>query len=218
MVKLDGPTGTIANAPDTTVAALELAGGGESVRTQWDKVLDQLASAGQDRAMVQEQLDGLERSYGISLPKDLETLLGSNILLALDRKGLVSGDVSVGARLTTDPAAASDLVTRTQRALTDMGAPFRLHQRRTEGGLVVSNTAGALGRLAERGTLGEDPSFRKVMPDVEDSQMSVYADLETLVAASGDKEATAEHIDAVGVTARLSGGSDVTMRVRVSVK
>ncbi|MDP9396098.1 MAG: DUF3352 domain-containing protein [Actinomycetota bacterium] len=218
VVKLDGPTGTIANAPDTTVAALELAGGGESVRTQWDKVLDQLASAGQDRAMVQEQLDGLERSYGISLPKDLETLLGSNILLALDRKGLVSGDVSVGARLTTDPAAASDLVTRTQRALTDMGAPFRLHQRRTEGGLVVSNTAGALGRLAERGTLGEDPSFRKVMPDVEDSQMSVYADLETLVAASGDKEASAEHIDAVGVTARLSGGSDVTMRVRVSVK
>ena len=106
---IDHGDNEVVDLPDSTVFAMSMAGGGDAVARSWD---DTLKAARAVDAQIDDQLSQFERQTGFDLPTDLETLLGDNILFAVDRDGLSPaaissggpGSINAGARFTGDKA------------------------------------------------------------------------------------------------------------------
>lgn len=191
----------MADLPAGSVAALGLAGGEDLVDPMWESLREQLGPEALD-SMVTEA----EREFGVSLPADLETLLGTNLLVALDRDGFDAGDPSVGARVTTDPAAAQDLIDRLEPMLQSVLPTAAV--KTTDDGYVVASNAVTYDRLTDLGsgdTLGSNEYFRKALPDVADARLGIWLDLAGLTRAWGVEDENIDPIAGVGLTASYAG-------------
>ncbi|MFD6094448.1 DUF3352 domain-containing protein [Oerskovia sp. NPDC060338] len=170
----------------------------------------------------QETVDELEKSFDIRLPEDLKTLLGEQIVVALDSAGLddVSsvtgpGDVSFGARTIGDKAALEDLLGRIDAILVDAGAD-KLSSATTEDGLVIASNDDYAAQLAADGKLGSKPAFTTVVPDARSAGSAVFVDIDAIEkiaranidALGGDDSwiAYVEPLQAFGVSTRVDGG------------
>ncbi|WP_336707781.1 DUF3352 domain-containing protein [Oerskovia sp. USHLN155] len=179
----------------------------------------------------QETVDELEKTYDLRLPEDLKTLLGEQVVIALDSAGLddvssVTGlaDVDLGARTIGDKAALEDLLGRIDAILVDAGAE-KLTSATTKDGLVVASNEAYAARLAQDGTLGTVGAFRTVVPDAKGAANAAYLDVDALEsvaranidATGGDDSwiAYVEPLRAVGVSSRVVDGHSLTS-LRVS--
>ncbi|MFF3065914.1 DUF3352 domain-containing protein [Oerskovia sp. NPDC057915] len=179
----------------------------------------------------QETVDELEKTYDLRLPEDLKTLLGEQVVVALDSAGLddvssVTGpaDVDLGARTIGDKAALEDLLGRIDAILVDAGADA-LTSATTKDGLVVASNEAYAARLAQDGTLGTVGAFRTVVPDAKGAANAAYLDVDALEsiaranidATGGDDSwiAYVEPLRAVGLSSRVTGDHSLTS-VRVS--
>jgi hypothetical protein len=197
--------------PSSTVAAFGLADGRKAIGPAFDSVrrtVDRTQGKGSyDRLVAQ-----LEAQYAIRLPDDLQTLLGTNLVAALDRSGLAQGQVSVAARVSTDGAravAVLDKLTASQ--------PVVVAYRRVPDGYVIGSDQRALGRIGGGGSLGSDDRFTKALPDLKGSSVAVYVDLAALVDALAPSNAQSElaPLDAVGVTASNIANGSGSFRLRL---
>ncbi|WP_168209990.1 DUF3352 domain-containing protein [Oerskovia sp. KBS0722] len=179
----------------------------------------------------QETVDELEKTYDLRLPEDLKTLLGEQVVVALDSAGLddvssVTGlaDVDLGARTIGDKAALEDLLGRIDAILVDAGAE-KLTSATTKDGLVVASNEAYAARLAQDGKLGTVDAFRTVVPDAKGAANAAYLDVDALEsiaranidATGGDDSwiAYVEPLRAVGVSSRVVGDHSLTS-LRVS--
>jgi hypothetical protein len=171
----------IVNLPDSTVFAMSMSGGGDALAASWDDIM---AAQRQLNAHVDQQIAMFERQTGLNVPDDLETLLGDNLLLAVDQDGLspatfTGGDptqFNAGIRFTGDGPKLHDLYNRVVGLLEDsVGAQLPFSKQDFDDGLAIATNDSYAGKLAELdGTLGDSENFQSVVDDAASKQFVLF--------------------------------------------
>ena len=211
----------LTDLPASTVAALGLAGGETLVGPMWRNLQEQAVAAG-----VEDLAAGAEQWLGLDLPGDLETLLGSNLVVAVDGEALAAGRVDVGMRATTDGPRTAVVVERLARLLGELEPDTRWQL--TGDGYVVATGDAMLRRLSggDGGArLGDTDAFRRALPDVEDARLAVWVDVAPLVSgltaglggpAGGDRvDPDLEPLVGLGMTLATADGGRGEFRMRL---
>jgi hypothetical protein len=228
-IDVDHGDNEIVGLPDSTVFAVSMAGGGDAVAASWD---DTLRAARAVDAQIDDQLKRFERQTGFDLPADLETLLGDNILFAVDRDGLTPsalstagpGSVNAGARFTGDKARLTALYGKITRLMSDMaGAPMPFSKADFDRGLAVATNDSYAQTLADLdGDLGDSRNFQSVVDDAADQEVVLFVNwdlvedeiIDTMGTVGGDgaREAIANirPLRAIGIAADTHGAYTVS--------
>jgi hypothetical protein len=228
---------------------VELAAGGlpANVTTGGDSGLTDLPSStaiaigfGVSDTFAQDFIDGLRRSLGshevdsilgqveagtgLTLPQDLQTLLGDGVSVAVDDSvdvgGLFSGtgdaapDVPVGLRIAGDPAKIMPVV---QKVIDATGAGAQgVAVEQGSGAVAIGVSSDYLKRLAADGDLGGQSRFAKLLPDLQTGGTALYVDFDAgdwLAHAlqnapdSADLSANLEPLSALGLTGDVKGST-----------
>jgi len=180
---------------------MSLSGGANWIDTAWE---DFLAGAEQSGEDVEGQISDFETATGFTVPDDLETLLGDNLMLALGSEdgefgldALESGDLTaldVGLRFAGDHDGLRSLYDQiVSFAAQGFGGQVPFVDKDFDDGLVVASNDDYADALAELdGDLGYDESFRSVIPDAQDQQFVLYVDFDAI------EDAVLQGIDASG--------------------
>lgn len=171
----------VVGLPDSTVFAMSMAGGSDAVAQSWD---DTLKAARAVDAQIDDQLSQFERQTGFNLPTDLETLLGDNILFAVDRDGLTPaainsggpGSINAGARFTGDKAKLDALYDKITGLMTDLaGEKIPFSKADFDRGLAVASNDSYAQTLADLdGDLGDSQNFQSVISDAADQDVVMF--------------------------------------------
>jgi hypothetical protein len=171
----------IVSLPDSTVFALSVSGGGDALAASWDDIM---AAQRQLNANVDEEIRSFERQTGLNVPDDLETLLGENLMIALDRDGLsaatlTSGDPSqlnAGIRFTGDGPKLHDLYDRIMGLLEgSVGTELPFSKQDFDDGLAIATNDSYAGKLADLdGDLGDSQNFQSVVDDAAHKQFVLF--------------------------------------------
>ncbi len=211
------PTALFAQLPDTTAAAFAVTGAGDALVNRWDEVLAS-PDLGVPPGEVDRELRRIERQTGLVLPDDLRTLLGEDLVVALDGSDLaVSPDF--GVRVTTDPNDAERVVSALQPQLADLTGGYGVSARPTSDGWVLATSPGYSDQLAAGvGGLLDRPDVRATLPDADSAVAAFYLDFAPLadLADDGDVKDALSALSGIGMTVTLTGDQAVT-RVRLTV-
>jgi hypothetical protein len=208
-----------------------------------DELVDTLAGtqgAGSD-ALAQSGLgmflpgkEDLE-SLGLTLPDDLETLLGSQLSLALggtapadlDRAG--STDIPFGLLVKSDPAKFQEVVGKVERATGTTLASIPAALETGDGRVAIASNPAYAQELVGQGDLGSQKVFRDVVPHADKATGIFFAQLDgswraalEKAAASGDKSEretidNLEVLRAVGASSWQDGSTSHGL-VRLSLR
>lgn len=160
----------------------------------------------------------LAEEYDIHLPDDLKTLLGEQVVVAVDATGLddlasVAGveDVNVGVRTVGDGAALQDLADRLDSLVVDAGGEPLATASAGDGHVFATNDDYA-GLLAAGGDLGSSDAYRSVVDD-DGASSVVFVDLDRLAEVlrtnldgeGAEGMSYLEPLRAVGMTTSVEG-------------
>ncbi|MEV7397840.1 hypothetical protein [Aeromicrobium sp. NPDC092404] len=213
----DTKGGSLDKLPADTVAALSVGGVGKQVSAQYDAFFSQLDRGFGSPAL--EPADGLtpeqqdayddfmadepvglfdpaamiaefERSTGLKLPEDLETLFGESLTVSIGSSNLenvpaLSGpadvaELDVALKMTTDPAKAIDLATRLAALASQVG--IELPTKETDDGAIIATNEDAAEAIdTPNGKLGDDDTFTSVMPYGDDTAFGLFVDVGTIL-------------------------------------
>jgi hypothetical protein len=218
------PTGDSAHLvldlPAGTAAALSLENGADWAQAAWD-----LAS-GLDPERVQGLSDqAAER--GVTLPVDLQTVLGDSMALAVgpglveavrtaDQSETLLPPLPVAYRAETDAAAVQSLIT-------DLGLPPVFVPQRTDDGVI---TLGVFREYvdavaAPQGRLADDPTFVEAVVDADEADQLLFVDTnafeEAYLAEVEDEDARTvlERLAAVGWSTVVTGSDESRFTLRL---
>lgn len=180
---------------------------------QYQDLLDQTTGALGDPE--QGSLQSMEQQYGLRLPADLTTVLGSGLILSVAGDGLASGAVKFAVQTHTDGPAAVRVLDRIRHATEANGLDFPLVYRATGTGLTVANDPGYLASLGARGgpTLSSLKSFRSALPEAAGANMAAFVNLDAIAAQLRTDPGNADDVQvlsafsAVGLTVHTTAGS-----------
>ncbi|MFC7644562.1 hypothetical protein ACFQX6_30560 [Streptosporangium lutulentum] len=208
----------IGTLPASTAGAVSISGLGDTIVKQWEQLMKASEQAGS--ASFKQFADQAQQKAGLAIPADLATLFGQNLTLALDGNGLDGNQPRVGARITTDPAKAQEVVGKIEKYLAASGtvAP-QLAKVPGDGTLVLASAQDYAAELAKDGTLGDSESFNLAVPNTDEATVAVYVDLDKieklyLADMEGDDKANLQALRAVGMSGTQSGG-DSSFALRV---
>jgi hypothetical protein len=227
-IDIDHGDNEVVGLPDSTVFAVSLAGGGDAVADSWD---DTLAAARRVDAQIDGELKRFEEQTGLDLPADLETLLGDNIMLAVDRDGLDPsslgaggpGAIDAGARFTGDKArldALYDKLTGLMSSVAGERLPFS--KADFDRGLAVATNDAYAQRLAALGgSLGDSQNFQSVVDDAADQDVVLFFNwdlvedeiVDAMGSVGGDSSKIVDNLSplrALGITADTQGAYTVS--------
>lgn len=222
----------VVDLPDSTAFALSWAGGGQRIASSWQNFVQHMRAS--DSA-IDQQIQQFETQTGLQLPRDLETVLGKNFLLAVDGPGFSSGLLSgsnesqpnIGLRLTNDPAKLDQVYDKVLRLLQSQLGGVPLVKRDFSDGIVVAGNSAYAERMGKLdGHLGDSPDFRSVLPNAADDEFVVYFDFnsveDTIVQAlqqSGEGQDVIDNVRplrAVGLAESVTGNyTNISLRVSV---
>ena len=200
--------------PASTVAAVGLSDGDKLVAKAWASMR---SSLGDQAGQLDQSMALLRSEFGVNLPDDLATLLGSNAVLALD-SGQGSSRIQGGARLSTDVSAAQGVLDKLEAAAKSSGADVPLVRREGGGDLIVASTQGEASRLAAAGDLGSDADFRDALPDLASAHVAIWVDPATLVTSlfgGSDVDENLSHVKGVGITVSSDHSGTASYRFRL---
>ncbi|WP_283137316.1 DUF3352 domain-containing protein [Rhizohabitans arisaemae] len=205
--------------PASTAAAISFSGVSENLGAQWNKSLATLTAT----PGFGQFLDQLQSRYGITLPADLQTLLGKSLTLSLDEKGLdpQAPVPTIGALLTTDVNKAQEVLNKVERVLNDSGAGVKLTRVPAGDSLAVSNSPEYAGQLAQEGALGDDEGFKLAIPEADKANFAVFVNLDKLEklylqSLPENSRKDLQPLRAAGVSAIQDGdNSRITLRIVV---
>ena len=223
----------LAQLPGTTVAGVSVAGAGPAFEQAWPNLRRLIEQAGQ-AAEVDSFLRSADQQFGIKLPADLVTLLGTDLTLAVDERGLaeaMSGAApgssgmpalpQAGFRSTTDVAKAKELLPKLDQLLAATGAEVQLGKAIGSDSLAIATTQSFADELVKEGDLGTSETFKAAVPEVDNAQFGLFLDLNKLeklyAAAVPEKErANLQALKAVGMSGSTTAdGGTFTLRVLV---
>ncbi|HEY2880269.1 DUF3352 domain-containing protein [Nocardioides sp.] len=202
--------------PDDTAAAAGL-----TFPKGWmDRQLGQMSSLFGHGMSQDDATRELSRETGFDVPADIETLLGSGVSISvgkdIDLEAAENGDslsgLPIGVTVKGDPAAIERVLDKIRaKAGNDLG----FLGSDSSGDLVaIGPTAAYRQHLLDGGNLGDDDTFRGVVPDAGDGSSVFYVNLDSLEpaitkAAAGDRQ-TLDNITplrAMGMSTRNDGGT-----------
>lgn len=208
--------------PASSAVAVGIGGGAALVDPLWTSIRKQAAAT--KGASADDLVAEAERASGLDLPDDLKVLLGSNLVLGLDRAGLRGGKPELGARVvTSEPARADALLDKLlTKAGVVSGVPPVVH-RATDDGYVLASTQAQAARLTDTATgdrLGDVSAFRSALPDVDGARFAAWVDLrEVLAAFAGQRDGglpkDLRPLQGAGMTATSDGKGAGSFRLRL---
>jgi hypothetical protein len=185
--EIDHSDNEIVGLPDSTVFAMSQANGDARLAASWDGLKKTLESGGTD---IDQQLSDFEDETGLSIPGDVETLLGDNLLVAIDEDGLTadvfqdvasSGDLSqlnIGVRFKGDDAKLDELYQRIMDLVQQsFPGPIPFEEVDYDNGFVIATNQDYGQSLADLdGNLGDSEQFQSVVDNAADMETVVYFD------------------------------------------
>ncbi|MDQ1292832.1 MAG: hypothetical protein QG608_713 [Actinomycetota bacterium] len=207
----------VAKLPDDTLLAFGATGMGKTVAGAWQQALQ--ASGGQDPTQMLAQF---EKVYGLSLPDDLEALLGTSFTLAVGGSGTVAAP-EVGAKVMTEASDTAGPLQALSKLMTQAGMP--LQHSTTKGGYTIATTSGYAKKLGTDGNLASTDRFKKAVPKADGAGTVLYAD----VAGILEKYGTAltqgvpvppelSKIDAIGMSSTVKDNGDSSFSLRLTTR
>lgn len=183
---VDHDDNPVVRLPDSTVFALSESGGDQRVGQAWD---DMLRRSREQSLDLDGEIADFEASSGLSFPDDLETILGRNIMVALDGEGLTAQSLegadptlNLGARFTSDPDkldAIYDQLLGLVPSGVDESMPFV--KKSLDDGLVMASNETYADTLADLdGSLGESDEFRSVIDDGASQEFVLYLNMDAV--------------------------------------
>jgi hypothetical protein len=181
------------------------------------------------RSMGSDEVDSLlsevESGTGLSLPGDLQTLLGDGVSVAIDDSidlgaffggtgGSSPSDLPLGLRINGDPAQVMPVLQKVMDA-TGAGAQGVVAEQGS-GAVAVGVSPDYVKRLAADGDLGGQSRFAKALPDLQAGGGALYVDFDsgdwlvhTLDDApdSADLRANLQPLSALGITGHTDGST-----------
>jgi hypothetical protein len=215
-------TNHIVDLPASTLGAVSI----NHVDAYVDQSFAQLRTMlGAQGEQVDQGLAQLEQQTGLKLPDDLKALLGSNLVVAVDKEGL-QDTPQIGARVVTDPVKASDVLDKIEQAVTLFsGQPLALPRDETSDGYVVASTPGYLAALKKPGGLGHVQRFSDAVPGVGKADFAAYVDVAAIVdgyakdmGATADDIANLKPLAALGMTATTESPGEGSFLVRLTTR
>ncbi len=224
----------IVELPESTVFAMSEAGGGNRLDASWDDIMGAAGSQGAD---IDSAIAQFEAETGISVPEDLSTLLGDNLMVAVDSEGLTAEALqaedpsllNAGVRFTSDPEKLNAIYSKVL-ALIEQQAhqslPFVKHD--ADDGMVVATNDNYAERLVGLGGgLGDSAEFQSVTDDAASKEFVLFFNWdsveEQILQATQNAGAPQEVIDnlrplrAFGITSGIEGDYTVsTFRLSVN--
>ncbi len=228
--EIDHGDNVIVDLPESTAFAASTSGGEQRIDESWQQLIDAGKSQGVD---FESQIAQFEAETGLSLPEDLATILGDNIMLAVDAEGLTPEGLddpsllNIGMRLTNDPAELNAVYDKVISFVQDeFGAELPLVRKDLDDGIVVATNDDYANKLSEDGTLGDSAAFQSVTEDAASQEFVMFFNFDSVedqvVQALEDDGTPPEVIEnitpiqAFGITAGVEGDYAVT-QVRLSV-
>jgi hypothetical protein len=161
---------------------------------------------------------------GFRLPRDLDAVLGTKFAIAFGGLG-AEGTPQVGLTSNAEARAAGKVLDRLSTQLNQYGAPFALHHVAASKGYAMALSEGYARQLAVGGHLGDQPSFRSVVPDAASAQAVLYVDIAGLVdsgmtgafGSGGAVDPNVKALGALGYTGTTTGGSS-TFRMTLTTR
>jgi hypothetical protein len=208
--EIDQDQNEIVKLPDSTVFALSQASGDQRLAASWDDIEKAIESGGVD---IERELTDFEDQTGLSIPADIETLLGDNLLLAVDSEGLTAdvfqdpsgaGDVdklNAGLRFKGDREKLDDLYQRIENLVqTSFMTTLPFSKVDFADGFVMATNDGYGKTLVDLdGNLGESEQFQSVVDDAANKELVAYFDWDMvqdqIVQAARENGATDDDID-----------------------
>ncbi|WP_084678041.1 DUF3352 domain-containing protein [Actinopolymorpha alba] len=218
--------------PSSTVAALSVAGAGPAFQQAWPDVQKALQATG--GAQVESFMRAAEQQFGIKLPDDLVTLLGDELTLAVDERGLAESLQGqggsngmpplpqIGLRSTTDMAKAKALLPKLDQLVAATGAPIQLGKAEGSDSVAIATAQSYADELVKGGGLGGSETFKTAVPDAEKAQVGLFVDLDKLEKfylekAPADQRANLQPLRAVGLSgSSTEEGGTFTLRLLVN--
>jgi hypothetical protein len=200
--------------PASTVAALGISDGDKLVPKAWESMRKAL---GDEAGQLDQSAALLRSEFGIAIPDDIATLLGSNALLAVD-SGQGSSRIQGGARISTDISGAQAVLDKLEAAAQSSGGDVPVVRREAGGDLIVASTQGEASRLAAAGDLGSNADFRDALPDLASADVAIWVDPATLVTSlfgGSDVDENLSHVKGVGITVSSDHSGTATYRFRL---
>jgi Protein of unknown function (DUF3352) len=222
VVKPGSPGTGVERLPDQTLAAI----GGSLDKTAIDqayaRIRSQLGSGG-----AGSLVDGMDQQLaqlGFRLPRDLDAVLGTKFSVAFGGMG-ADGMPKVGLTSNAGAVGAGKVLDRLSTQLGRYGAPFELHHAAADHGYAAALNESYARQLAAGGHLGDQKSFRAVVPDAGSAQAVLYVDIAGLVdsgmagafGAGGPVDPNVKALGALGLTGTTSGGTS-TFRMTLTTR
>jgi Protein of unknown function (DUF3352) len=222
-------TGTPVASPDlsglpaSTALAAGMGNSPAAIDRSWQRyqdLLSQLGGAFSDPTQSglaapdpSEMIDALQQEFGIRLPEDLKTLVGTGMTVAVAADGINADTPKFVLQSRTNGAAAVGVMDRIRQAVQEQGADFPVEYRATSNGLIVGNDPDYLAEVSSNGgpKLSSLAAFRQVLPDRVGAEYSVFVNLDAIASsmradgASQDDLQAISAFSAAGLTVRASG-------------
>jgi hypothetical protein len=172
----------VAGLPSGTAAVL-----GASLPEGWgSSYVDLLGRLVGDPRAVEQMLRMAEAQTGLEIPADVERMLGEAVTITLDGSMDVEAasqdpsTVPAGVRVSGDPAEIRAAVEKARRALGPDGDALVVEEG--DGAVAVGLNPDYVRRLVTEGGLGEDATFRDVVPEADRVASVMYLDFDAVTA------------------------------------
>jgi hypothetical protein len=190
----------IATMPVQATAALELTGLGDTLTKAYAKLSQQPGFQG---------LEDQAKQYGLNLPGDLRTVLGTDVGIGVFGN-LTDNPRVVGHVLTEQPDEAIKILTKVPTP--EDTPPFAL-EKESSNSYFIGTDAAAIA-LARKGTLGDSAPFKRALPDARDAGFALYVSIGRAAVLGGDATpAWLAKLQAFGMTA---SGDNGEFRIRLT--
>lgn len=163
-----------------------------------------------------EMIDNLEQQFGVRLPDDLKTLVGTGVTASVAADGLASGSPKFVVQSRTDGPAAVAVLDHLRHAMQEPGAPgFPLQFRSTSTGVILGNDPGYLASVGSSSgpKLSSLAAFKQSLPDRAGAQYTAFVNLDAVASsmrtggASQDDLQTISAFSAAGLTLKIDGNT-----------
>jgi hypothetical protein len=199
---------TLGDLPSDTAGALRVHGLGQNIDRMWDGFAKGFAQGfGAAGGSGSDPIRSFEREFGVSLPGDLKTLLGTDLIAAVSGTDLRKTP-EFGVRTHTDPTAAGKVL----QSLEDHGVKLPGWKPLPDG-VVVASTESYADLLAKPTgpTLSGLTGFRKALPDAGTGQFELYVNLAQIAdqflgqTGSVEERQAMKALDSFGMSVKSEG-------------
>ncbi len=212
----------VLDLPEDTMAALSLEHGDQYVARAYEMFQEQFP---EQVAEAESQAS----QAGITLPDDVQTLLGSSLSLSVGPGVLALANNpedmeawEIAYRSETDTAAAEELIARIlQSATGGSGFDQILATRAEDGVLTLGVSQSYVDTVAEGGSLGDSDLFQAAVPEAKDAHSVFYLNVNSLESLylnevpDAQTRQSLEQLAAVGFSASSNedGNGEFTLRL-----